>query len=477
MIVGVSISMLSSCHKDLLKPIPQTSISDASAFDQPYRVTNQVLSLYSALKAGHLYAGRVLVSGDCRGEEFLSEDPNLVTGSDVWAMVPTNSATAVLGLWSAAYNAINQTNLFIDGMAATGSAVVGPTLSANYLGEARLIRALCYYDLLQFYCRPYAEGSGSALGVPLRLVGIKGPGFSDLARSTVAQVYAQIIADLDFAETNLPLTYGATSVNNTIRAHRNTAIGLKTRVYLSMQKYSNVITEANKIVPQALAPFSATSGVPNALAADVTLIYKAPFGFMPESMFSTPFTTNGGDAPGTQNNLQLYYYNSASGIGSIYSLNPAGILGDAGWTAADKRKTLIFTATTGKKYLTKYPTASPADNTPVLRYAEVMLNLAEAIARTTPGVDVRALALLNAVRKRSDPAVTLLPLTQTDLTNAIMTERRIELLGEGFRQNDIVRLLQTFPAKGAAPSKSPTQEGYIWPASQSEKSLNKLWVD
>ncbi len=478
LVMGVSIAMVTSCHKNLLNPVPQTSISDVTAFDQPYRVFNQVLGLYSALKQGHLYAGRLLTYGDSRGEEFLSEDPNLVTGADVWGMIPTNSATAVKGLWAAAYDCINKVNLFIDGMAAKGTSVVGASLSANYLGEARLIRALCYYELLQYYCRPYAEGSGSALGVPIRLIGIKGLGYSDLARSTVAETYTQILADLDFAEANLPSTY-TTPALNTTRAHKNTAIGLKTRVYLSMQKYSNVITEANKIVP-LVAPFKAATGVPDSLLADVTLLYKTPYNST-EAMFSVPFTTNSGDAPGTQNNLQLYYYNSSNGVGSIYSLNPAGIVSDASWTAADKRKTLIFTSTSsanlGKKYLTKYPTASPADNTPVLRYAEVMLNLAEAIARTTAGVDSRALALVNAIRKRSDAAVTLTATTNAELINLIMTERRIELLGEGFRSPDITRLLQTFPAKGSAPAKSPTQEGYIWPASQDEKSLNKLWVD
>ena len=107
--------------------------------------------------------------GDVKGEEFLSEDPNLVTGADVWGLNPTNTATAVQNLWAQAYSTINQVNLFLDGMAAKGSAVIGAPLANNYLGEARLIRALSYYNLLQFYARPYADGNGARLGVPLRL--------------------------------------------------------------------------------------------------------------------------------------------------------------------------------------------------------------------------------------------------------------------------------------------------------------------
>ncbi len=479
--VVAGLLLTSSCKKDLLNPVPETVISDASAFDKPYRVANQVVSLYAGLKSGLFYGGRYIVYGDIRGEHFLLEDPNLVTNSDVWGLNPTNSANSVINLWAQAYLVINNCNVFLEGMEKTGSAVVGTTLSNNYLGEARLIRGLSYYSLLQYYARPYADGMGSKLGLPLRLTGIKGPGFSDLARSTVAEIYAQVLSDLDFAETNLPLTYGSAALQTT-RAHRNTAIALKTRVYLSMQNYAKVITEANKMVPAA-APFVASSGVAHALQADIVNVFKAPY-TTSESIFSMPFTTATGDIPGTQNGLQAYYFASATGNGSIFSLNPAGIIGNTGWTATDKRRTFIFTSTAtanlGKKYLNKYPTPSPADYAPVIRWAEVLLNLAEAKVRTLNTVDPQAVALLNAIRNRSDAATTFAVAsfaTAADLLNAIMIERQIEFLGEGLRNNDLMRLLQTIPAKGSAGAKTPSEEGYIWPGSATEKSLNKLWVD
>ena len=480
--LGLSSVLYTSCNKGFLDYPPETSISDATAFDQPYRIANQVLSLYSTLKGGTFYGGRYIVYGDIRANDFLLEDPNLVTNADVWSLNPTNSANAVVGLWAQAYGVINNCNLFIDGMEAKGLSVVGTTLGNNYLGEAKLIRALSFYSLLQYYARPYPDGNGAKLGLPLRLVGIKGPGASDLQRSTVAEVYTQIIADLDFAEANLPLTYG-NAYTMTTRAHKNTAIALKTRVYLSMRDYPKVISEANKVVP-ATAPFVASSGVANALEADITNVFKAPY-TTKESIFSLPFTTTGGDIPGTQNGLQAYYYAAASGLGSIFSLNPAGIIGDAGWTAVDKRRSYIFTAppaatNAGKKYWTKYPIASPADYSPVIRWSEVLLNLAEAKVRSTNTIDAQAVALLNAVRNRSDATTTYTVgsfATAAALITAIMTERRIEFLGEGLRNNDIMRLLEPIPAKGSAGAKAPGDEGYIWPASSNEKSLNKLWVD
>lgn len=474
-IVAIALVSLASCRKDLLEAAPETVVSDATAFDQPYRITNQVLSLYSVLKNGQIYGGRVLVYGDIRGEDFLMEDPNGVTGADIWALNPTSSNNIVNNLWTQSYLVINNVNVFIDGMNAKGLSVVGTAVGNNYLGEARLIRALTYYTLLQFYARPYADGNGNKPGVPLRLTGIKGPGQSDIARSTVAEVYAQIIADLDFSEANLPLSY-STAMLNTTRAHRNTAIALKTRVYLSMQNYAKVIQEANKIVP-ASAPFVASSGVAHTLQADIANVFKTPY-TTNESIFSMPFTTTAGDIPGTQNNLQGYYIaNATTGAGSIYSLNPSGIIGDANWKATDRRRSFVFSAPNGKRYLTKFPNGSPADYVPVIRWAEVLLNLAEALARTNAGVDTRAVALLNAVRQRSDATTIFAPVTQDELIALILRERRIEFLGEGLRNNDLMRLLQTIPAKGSAPAKSPNEEGYIWPGPSTEKSLNTLWVD
>jgi starch-binding outer membrane protein, SusD/RagB family len=468
-----------SCNKDLLTPVPQTSITDITSFDTPERVLNQARSMYQALKNGNFYGGRYIVWGDVRGEDFINETTNVVTGFDVWNLNPTGtSQNSIKNLWSQAYYTINLCNLFLDGMAAKGSAVVGTALSNNYLGEARLIRALSYYSLLQLYARPFADGSGSKPGLPLRLTGIKGSGYSDLARSTVSVIYNQILNDLNFAETNLPLTNASAELNTT-RAHRNTAIALKTRVYLTMQNYAAVILEANKIVAQSVAPFSATSGVAHALQPVITTVFTTYN--TTESIFSLPMSTVAGDNPGTQNQLGFYFVRNGSTLGSAeYSLNPSGILGNPNWGAADVRKTaLVFTnAATSKKYVSKYPGASPyTDYPPVIRYAEVLLNLAEALARSNAGVDARALALVNAVRQRSDPATTVVATTQQQLIDAILLERRIELLGEGLRNNDLMRLLQTIPAKGSVAAKSPTETGYIWPISADEMSLNRLMTD
>lgn len=246
-----------------------------------------------------------------------------------------------------------------------------------------------------------------------------------------------------------------------------------------MQKYAEAITEANKIV-SATAPFSATSGVPFALQTDIANVFKSPY-ITTESVLSMPFNGTT-EIPGTQNQLGYYYGVSAlNGGNGEYSLNSAGIIANTGWTAADKRRSFIYTASSGKKYLSKYQSPSPfTDYSPVMRYAEVLLNLAEAKVRSSNTVDAQAVALLNAVRSRSDASTTFTVasfLSASDLIDAIMTERRIEFLGEGLRAPDLMRLGLPIPAKSNIAAIPYTAQNYIWPISATELQLNKLCVD
>ncbi|RYG06062.1 MAG: RagB/SusD family nutrient uptake outer membrane protein [Chitinophagaceae bacterium] len=476
-VLAATICHTTGCYKDDLEPIPTNTISDQNAFDTKDRIEGQVRSIYASIKNSGMYGGRYQIFNDVRGGDFMNERTNVVTNFDIWNYTPSNgSANSVLAFWSRAYFVINLANVFVAGMEEKGTSVVGDALSKNYLGEARLLRALSYYGLLQLYARPYWDGNGSKPGVPIRLEPNTGQNDYAKARNTVAEVYTQILEDLNFAEANLPLT-NATALLNTIRAHRNTAIALKTRVYLSMQKYPEVITEANKIV-SAAAPFTAATGVAHALQADITNVFKSPW-TTSESILSMPFASN--ETPGTQNQLGYYYgFNSFNGGNAEYSLLPAGIVSNTGWKTTDKRRSL--TALSGTKtYLTKYSVASTfTDYAPVIRYSEVLLNLAEAITRSTNTVDAKAVALLNAVRGRSDATTVFTAggfANAAALADALLIERRIELLGEGLAGADLTRLGLPLPAKPGVSAVPSSSQQYIWPISSDELLLNNLMKD
>ncbi|MCA8832720.1 RagB/SusD family nutrient uptake outer membrane protein [Hymenobacter pini] len=490
--LGLCTALLSvgtiSCKEELLDPTPKTQLFSGVAFDTPTRILLQVNNLYDFVKAGSFMGGRYQVYGDIRANDFLNRTSNLVTGAAVWQHTITEtSANDVVAMWGAAYQAINQINVFLDGMEANNGKFVAPTFPSDfaatanaYKAEARFLRALCYYSLLQYYARPYADGAGSKPGLPLRLKGETGQDGNDLARSSVAEVYTQILADLNFAEQNLPATYTAAangipvSTLLSTRAHRNTAIALKTRVYLSMGRYSDVVTEGNKIVSTA-APFTATSGVNHRLDASVATVFAAPQETS-EMIFGFPFTAQ--DPPGTQNQLAYYFLPASQGGNGEYSLNPAGILANPTFTAAlDARRSALVTTSGTETFLKKYATPSPyTDKAPVMRYAEVLLNLSEALARAN-AADTRALALLNAVRGRSNPTGVYTAASFSSsftIIDAILLERRIEFLGEGLRTIDLMRLLQPIPGKGTVSAVNTTDPLYIWPIPQSELLYNKL---
>ncbi len=483
LIVALVAATFSSCKKDKwLDTVSQTAISPLDAFKTKDRIANQVTGIYSALKSGQLLGGRYLIYNDARGENFLSNDGNRVTARAAWEFSETSGDNEVNNLWAAAYTTINRANIFLDGMAAEGDAVAG-TDAPKFNGEAKFVRAVAYYSLLQFYARPYWDGTGTKPGLPLRLVGITTTGSNNLARSSVLDVYKQILDDLDFAEQNLTATNGTSAVLNVTRAHKNAAIAMKVRVHMSMGNYPAAVTEANKIV-SASAPFSATSGVAHRLQADINAVF-ATGATTTESILSMPFTTV--DVPGTQNQLGFYYLpivtgSNANGAGGIFYLNPSGIWGDATWGAADKRRTDLTTLNGGKQWLTKYKNPGPfLDWAPVLRYSEVMLSLAEALARTTNSVDTRAVSLLSEVRHRSDASVTYTAADFADanaLINAILKERNIEFLGEGIRSIDILRLGQDFPAKSipgvTVTAVGPSHPAYIWPTPSDESRFNAL---
>lgn len=464
--------LMSACNEELLNPIPRTTFSDAVVFDSPDKADQLLNGLYATLSSGQFYGSRYLVYNDIRAEEFINRTTNGVTGLSTWQHTLVSTTNEVQNLWSVAYLLINRANIFMDGVSQNADKVGGSERVIVYQAHARFLRGLAYYSLLQLYARPYADNNGQNPGLPLRLQAETDNANNALARSSVAEVYSQILDDLNFAEQNLNESNGS-ALENTTMAHKNTAIALKTRVYLTMQQYQNVIVEANKIVSQS-APFSATSGVNHALQANINDVFSPPY-TTTESIFSGPFTELA--LPGTQNGLGSYYNPGPRGIGD-YSLNMNnGIFSNPVFERQnDARSNWIFdNPSNDLPYLNKFPRGPQhLDYAPIIRYSEVLLNLSEALARG--GSDqLRALALLNAVRTRSNPTSPYTTFASSEeLIEAIMLERRLELIGEGFRSIDLLRTLSPIPAKENIQQVLPSSPNYIWPISAIELLTNSL---
>lgn len=460
----LSAGLNSACSDDFLVKEPETSLSDAVMFTSVEKAETVITGLYASSKSGAMFGGRYHIYNDIRAEEFRNRTTNTVTGYTTYQFTNDPGDTYIANFWATGYLTINRANIAIDALTKNESGL-DQTFTTTAIAEAKFIRALNYFALVQFFAKPYTADNGASPGLPLRIQPETGPDNNAMPRSSVAAIYTQILGDLDDAIAGLPSDNGSREANLT-RAHKNTAIALKTRVLLVKGDFQGVITEANKLVPQS-APFATSSGVASSLNANIKAVFTAPFN-TPESIFSFPMATT--NAPGTQN--QLGYYFNAGNL--EYYLNPTapGIYAHSQWGADDARRTQLTAVYAGiGAHPTKFSGVSPyIDYVPMIRYAEVLLNLAEAEAEV--GSQTRARALLEAVHHRSDPSYDFGTLTKAELIEAILTERRIELLAEGFRSNDLVRRNQPIVSFGAGATIQPSDPRYIFPIPTNEEKAN-----
>jgi starch-binding outer membrane protein, SusD/RagB family len=483
LLIVLVVGLFNACFDEYLDPAPKTSISDLTAFDTRDRILGQVNALYVPFKSGQYLGGRYQIYNDIRGDDFLNLQTNGVTGYQTWQHIMAGSTNEVQNLWNEVYQGINRLNVFLEGLEVNKSKIVPNMITQaefdQFKGEALALRGMAYFHLSMLYAKPYNQDPG-AWGLVLRTTAQRSAAENDKARSTVAETYAQILSDLTTAEPLLPLSHGGATANNVLnvsRMHKNTVNALLSRVYLHMNNYPAALAAGNKIV-SAGAPFNNTAGGVNyRLTATFPAIFAAPY-TSSESMFSIPMTA--AELPGTQNQLGYYFSRSTTG-NNEYPINVASPAwsNTTDFPTTDARRLLVQTITLNNVeyiFLNKYPTFPHTDYAPVIRYAEVLLNVAEAEARVN-GVNARAVALLNAVHQRSDAGktYTIANFANVDaFVTQVLKERNMEFLGEGIRNMDITRKVVPFGAKGPVPAVPPTSPAYIWPMPESEANTNNL---
>ncbi len=446
--MSIAAMSITSCSRDeIIELKPLSAIDENLAFSSAANVDLSVVGVYNAAQNGFYYTApgqpntprgyafgaAYTEQGDMRGEDMV----NTATFYQITYTANYDAGTANnVHHFENLYALINKANIVIEGVnKAAASNVITSSVRDGYLGEMYFFRALAHLELLKHFARPYNFTVGATHpGVPYREFGITSPATIEqaiaLGRGTVAENYSKIITDLNNAESLAPSRSSRPAGNTKVsRITKEAAIALKTRVYLNMRNWDKVLSEGAKLA----ATFSL--GTPSAP-------FSSNYGNS-ESIFSIEHSAV--NNPG-QNAALASMYNSRS----LVSISPI-IWRNARWTSTDKRREeglMVRTATSGVKFTNKYKdTSGYTDATPILRYAEVILSMAEARARIDNSVSPAAVTLLNQVRNRAlanpaSEAYTIASFSNaTDLVDAIVTERRIEFLGEGLRWNDIHRLM------------------------------------
>ena len=452
----------SGCEKKL-NELPLNSLSDETVFTTPERALAALNGVYDAAQSGvypggnrgYVFGAANVQQGDIRGEDML----NIAAFYEFTYQGTYNSGTLNNNNYFInLYRLINFANVAIEGFKKAGAAgIITPTLALQYEAECRFLRAIAHHELVIFFCRPFLDGNGDKTGLPYREVAINTGSLVDQARTiprgTVAEVYTKLLADLDFAETNLPATLPA-GQSSTIRPLRAAAIVAKMKARMHMGQWAQVRTEGNKLVPATVNPLAPTTVVSVIGAHSLT---STPNGSFASNSLSTEniwtIKNDPLDNPGANGALAaMYGSNDLLGRGLV-AVSPI-IWNNTGWRADDLRRTALYRNGTNANAVTAIMTTkyfdyvARGDNNPIYRWPEVLLMHAEAECRLTTGVSQRAIDLLNVVRNRSipNPSANQYVATnfadQTELLNAILLERRIEFCAEGKRWSDIHRLVQ-----------------------------------
>lgn len=147
--------------------------------------------------------------------------------------------------WELGYRAIGNTNLVVELVDAMGDEASQENIIRR--GENYYLRALCYFYLVNEFAQPYSNNPETNPGLPLKLD--SNPDVESLpkTRSTVAEVYAQIVQDLQNAIIDMTLPAGFTPKNNNY-ATKEAAEALLARVYLYMGDYENAYIMADNVI-------------------------------------------------------------------------------------------------------------------------------------------------------------------------------------------------------------------------------------
>ena len=405
-----------SCKK-FLTVLPVNDVSDQVTIVDATSSETAVRGVYRSLAGGYAAEGGTGTGSYYGGlfETFgyLGGDDIVWTGSQsVIQQFISHNVTSDNGnlesVWTGIYQTINGANQVIAKVPLVVDPTFAPGQQNQLTGEGYFIRALCYFDLARTWG-----------GVPITLTPTTtATQKNNIARSTLAQTWAQVLSDLNAADSLMSLP----AAQNPVRANKETAWALKARYYLYQQDWANAEAYATKVLGditnyQLLTPFNSWFQPASAVATRESvfeLSYNATYQNSSRSNWQPP--ANGGT------------HQWAPGDSIIALLNNPQIGGG--------RSALVAETSAGPWYGNLFYRSPATDPSYIIRIAEVYLIRAE--ARAQQNEISGALSDLNAVRSRAGVAASV-DSTQAALLLDIENENRVEFALEPHRWFDLVR--------------------------------------
>lgn len=443
----IVLALFSGCKKFVDVGAPNSQLITATVFTNDNTLKSALAGMFSTMANTAAYDQQFKLSflTACSSDEL----KYFATSTDYDPFL-TNSIpydnSSVLTLWSSLYASIYQANAIIEGVT-TSSGGLSDAMKIEALGEAKFVRAYCYFHLTNLWG-----------DVPLPL-STDGAINNSLFRSSSTLVYQQIIKDLTDARATLSATY-VYGAGERVRPNNYAAAALLARIYLYTGDYVNAQTYATTVIAYpTLYTLLSTANlggifVKNNTEAIFQLTATATVGFTQEAQYYSLDITAVPDYQLTDNLLKAFE------TGDKRYTNWVGTNTYAG-------KTYYYPFKYKQKLLNSTATAEYAT---YLRLAEQYLIRAEAMARQNNLTG--AIADLNVIRSRAGLGNTTAT-TQANILLAIEQERRIEFFAEyGHRWNDLRRTGRANAVLGALKA-GWTANAALYPIPKSELNNNR----
>ena len=427
--------LATACTDDFLTVYPESSLSEGNFYQSEEEFILLANGCYVPMrdyeKTVHWVIAELI--SDNTSFQYNTRTGEAVRGViDQFVLSADNRAYSEF--WDLSYNGINRCNKLLLEIDRPGVTWSKESLRERSAGEALFLRGLYYVNLV----RQFGD-------VPLVLEPITAQEAVNTDRSPEAQVYEQIIQDLQAAAARFSV---ASDVEETGRADESAANALLGKVYLTLHQYAEA---------EVVLKFVIESGK-HALLADYAAIFDPTGEDTEETVFAVQYSENSAELA----NRFIFIFAPWTSGGEITNRPNINMI-SAGWNQptqdlidafepGDLRKDVSIKFWNGEDwdgevrdipYCGKYkaPIAAPddrtGDNLPVIRYSDVLLMYAEVLNEL--GRTGEALPYVEQVRTRAGLTNPLVGYDQASLAVLIAQERQREFCFENQRWYDLKR--------------------------------------
>lgn len=408
------LSLLSSCSESLLDVNPQMQNTSNNFYQSEEQLDLGVTGAYSTLQLSGQYEISNLLLGELPSDNTWDEVPANDGGNcgqlDEFNMTSGNTITE--NSWRDNYIGIQQCNVVLNRIGELSD--ISETKKNTAIGEMKFLRGLMYFNLVRIF--------GDVPLVTKETENVNS--YFGQGRTASTEVYKQIVSDLTEAASLLPEVASQKG-----RATKWAALGILGKVQLTLHDYAEARTCLQQVV----------SSGKYSLLSNPADIFSPTNKNNKEIIFDVQFASG---MNGNTEGSDAYRYFSPSGSvkgGKGHSLPTKEVYNL--FSDKDLRKKAYFILSTGNMATGKMVQTSDViedggNNVVVLRYADVLLMLAECYANE--GDLTSACKYLNFIKQRAG-IEEFTSVSNDAVLEEIATERRKELVNEGHRWFDLIR--------------------------------------